>query len=90
MVTVKFVYDNLADKNKILNADLSNVFLELIDEGSFKEKKIAFKLKASCGARLTPFIAVYEKDELIKAFYTEADDNIIKSLIAYLHERTSN
>nr|DAN43780.1 MAG TPA: hypothetical protein [Caudoviricetes sp.] len=90
MITVKFVYNNPSDKDRILDANLQGIFLELYDEGSYKEKKQAYKLKASCGARMTPFVAVYEGDELIKAFYTEADDDVLKSLIKYLNESTSN
>lgn len=90
MVTVKFVYNNPSDKDRILDANLRNIFLELFDEGSYKEKKQAYKLKASCGAKMTPFVAVYDGDELVKAFYTEADDDVLKSLINYLNESTSN
>lgn len=90
MITVKFVYNNPSDKDRVLDANLQDIFLELYDEGSYKEKKQAYKLKASCGARMTPFVAVYEGDELIKAFYTEADDDVLKSLIKYLNESTSN
>lgn len=90
MVTVKFVYSNPSDADRILDANLSGIFLELFDEGSYKEKKQAYKLKASCGARMTPFVAVYEGDELIKAFYSEADKDVLNSLINYLNEGTSN
>lgn len=90
MITIKYVYSDITDAEKIINSKLENIFLELIDEGSYKQKKIALKLKSSCGARLTPFVAVYDKDILIKAFYSEADDDIINSLIKYLHEYKSN
>lgn len=90
MVTVKFVYSNPSDSKRILDANLSGIFLELFDEGSYKEKKQAYKIKASCRARMTPFVAVYEGDELIKAFYSEADKDVLNSLINYLNEGTSN
>ena len=77
MVTVKFVYSNPSDSKRILDANLSGIFLELFDEGSYKEKKQAYKIKASC-------------DELIKAFYSEADKDVLNSLINYLNEGTSN
>ena len=66
MVTVKFVYSNPSDSERILDANLSGIFLELFDEGS------------------------YEGDELIKAFYSEADKDVLNSLINYLNEGTSN
>ena len=90
MLTVKFVYDNEHDFAKFCAADLNGVFVEIYDEGSYKEKKQAYKLKSSCGARKTPFAAVFDRDELIKAFYTEADSNIIKSLTEYLHDSKRN
>lgn len=86
MLTVKFVFSDLSDLRRFTDADLNGVFVETYDEGSYKEKKLAYKLKASCGARKTPFAAVFDGDELIKAFYTEADPNIIKSLIEYFHD----
>lgn len=90
MLTVKFVYDNEHDFVKFYSADLNGAFVETFDESHYKEKKQAYKLKSACGARMTPFAAVYEGDELIKAFYTEADPNIIKSLINYLHNENIN
>ena len=94
MVTVKFVYSNPSDADRILDANLSGIFLEMFQTNlrleSYKEKKQAYKLKASCGARMTPFVAVYEGDELIKAFYSEADKDVLNSLINYLNEGTSN
>lgn len=38
MLTVKFVYDNEHDFAKFCAADLNGVFVEIYDEGSYKEK----------------------------------------------------
>ncbi len=38
MVTVKFVYSNPSDADRILDANLSGIFLEMFDEGSYKER----------------------------------------------------
>lgn len=55
------------------------------DEGHHKEKKDAIMLKASCGARLNPFCAIYNDDkELIKAFYSEVGECNIGNIIEYL------
>lgn len=65
----------------------NNTDIELIsyDEDYYKEKKDSFKLKGSCGARLTPFCAIYnDKKDLIKAFYSETGEctfNNIKDFI---------
>lgn len=61
-------------------------FFTFIDESSLKSRKKAFKVKNHFAARATPFAAVYDGDKPIKAFYTEADSDIIKSLITYLNE----
>lgn len=67
MLTVKFVYDNEHDFAKFCEADLNGVFVEIYDEGSYKEKsKLMRKLKSSCGAN--SFAAVFDGDELVKAF----------------------
>ena len=60
MIFVKFVYDNPSDKDRLLSQNNKEAFIEFIDEGSYKEKKQAYKLKSSCGAKITPFAAVFE------------------------------
>lgn len=55
------------------------------NEDHYKEKKDAYMLKASCGARLTPFCAIYDDDKnLIKAFYSEVGECTINNIIEYL------
>lgn len=61
-------------------------FFHFMDERTYKGKKDAWKIKGSFGARLTPFVAIYEGDRPIKAFYSETGENVIESLINYLNE----
>ena len=52
-----------------------------------KDKKKAIMIKASCGTRLVPFVAVYDNNkELIKAFYSEVGDCTTDNIIKYLNE----
>lgn len=65
--------------------DFSNLVVETYDEDNYKDKKKAIMIKASCGTRLIPFVAIYnDKKDLLKAFYSEVkectSDNIIKYL----------
>lgn len=78
--------DPLVEKRVIESEYVSTPFIHFIDEGSLKGKKEAFKLKGAWGARLTPFVAVFDGEEIIKAFYSEADNDVIGSLIKYLKE----
>ena len=98
-MTIKIVYspgkgDNLED---LLLRSLVNLMkeeenghfptIEVVsyNEEHYKERKDAFQLKASCGARLTPFCAIYNDDkELIKAFYSEVGECTIHNIIEYL------
>ena len=44
-------------------------------------------IKASCGTRLVPFVAVYDNNkELVKAFYSEVGDCTADNIIKYLNE----
>lgn len=82
---VYLVYNEDSQLETVKNAELrSDLFFHFIDERTRKGLKEAWKVKSSLSARLSPFAVIYENDKPIKAFYTEADDNIIKSLIEYL------
>jgi hypothetical protein len=88
MYTVNVIYDDdkfIENFNKFL-IDSDNVFYSFIDERTRTGKKKGWQIKASLGARLCPFIAVYKEDIPIKAFYTEADNDIINSLNCFLNE----
>lgn len=61
-------------------------FFHFIDDRTLEGKKKAFRLKSSFGAKLTPFALCMDKDKAIKAFYSESDNDVIKSLINYLNE----
>lgn len=62
------------------------VFVDVYDCGTKEGKKKGWALKADWGARLDPFIICYNKDKVVKCFYSEADNNVYKSLINYLNE----
>lgn len=61
-------------------------FFHFIDDRTLEGKKKAIKLKGAWGSRLTPFALCMDKDKAIKAFYSESDNDVIKSLINYLNE----
>ena len=92
MKEVIIVHNDPSIEEYIRNADFDcPYFFKFIDEGSLKGKKEAFKLKGAWGARMTPFVAIFEGEEIVKAFYSEADKDVIGTLINYLkHENTNN
>lgn len=73
--------------NKINGSFPGNPFFHFYDIGSMKDRSTAYKLKGQFGARLDPFAVVFNKDKAVKAFYTEADDHVIESLLKYLKEQ---
>lgn len=86
MLTVKLVYN---EKCKHLVEELTRFDgycfnLETYDEEHYKERKLGFKIKGSCGAKELPFIAVYDKGELVKAFYTEANECNLKNILEWI------
>ena len=82
---VYLVYNDDSQVNAVKESDLKEgLFFHFIDERTRSGLKDAWKCKGALSAKLTPFAAIYENDVPIKAFYSEADDNVIKSLIEYL------
>lgn len=87
MIDVFIVHNDPSTEKRIKEANIkTSPFIHFIDEGTLKGKKEAFKLKGAWGARMTPFAAIFEGEKIIKAFYSEADEDVIKSLIDYLNE----
>lgn len=60
-------------------------FFHFIDDRTLKGRKDAFKLKSSWGSRVTPFALCMEGEKAVKAFYSETEKDVIKSLIDYLN-----
>lgn len=57
----------------------------LYDEDHYKSKKDAIQLKASCGARLLPFCALYnDNKEIVKAFYSEVGECNINNILDFI------
>lgn len=89
-MTVKIIYseDCLPLKNQVVAyiwEKLPGVEVETYDELHYKDKKKAIMIKASCGTRLVPFVAVYDANkELVKAFYSEVGDCTVNNIIKYL------
>lgn len=89
-MTVKIIYseDCLPLKNQVVAyiwEKLPGVEVETYDELHYKDKKKAIMIKASCGTRLVPFVAVYDDDkELVKAFYSEVGDCTVNNIVKYL------
>lgn len=93
MLTFKYVYDSTKPdsiRDFLKEIDGYCINLESYDVNHYRQRKKAFKIKGSCSARENPFLAVYDGDKLVKAFYTEANEcNILyvrKWLFSYLME----
>lgn len=68
----------------ILWKDFPDIAVESFNEDNYKDKKKAIANKVLCGARLTPFVAVYNDDkELIKAFYSEVGECTVDNIKKY-------
>lgn len=87
MITdVYIVYNNDDTIKGIGDTFKVSPFFHFIDSRTLKGRKEAFKLKGKFAAKLDPFAVCMNKDTAVKAFYTEADSDIIKSLINYLND----
>jgi hypothetical protein len=61
-------------------------YFHFIDDRTRRGKKDAWRIKGGLSARLSPFVAIYENDKPIKAFYSETGEDVIESLIKFLNE----
>lgn len=83
------IYNDSKIIDTIKHSDLNEeCFFHFIN--NLKEKRKAYSIKEEWGARLAPFIALYEDGKMLKGFYTEADNNVIDSFIKYLNEKDKN
>lgn len=89
MITdVYIVYDKYIENiGEFLKRD-SPSFIYM-DESVKKNKKEIYTFKNHWGARALPFVLCMDKDKPVKAFYSEADPDVIKSLINYLNNENS-
>jgi hypothetical protein len=88
MITDVFIVYNNDNTIKRLGGTYTfkvSPFFHFIDDRTRKGKKDAWKLKNIFGSKLTPFVAIYEGDKPIRAFYSETNKDIIKELIDYLN-----
>lgn len=86
MIDVYIVYNDPMFPEKIKSISVNNTpYLHFLDEQSKWDKKEAFQLKSEWGAKLSPFVIIYEEDIPKKAFYSEADD-VLECLTNYLKE----
>lgn len=86
MINVYIVHNNPDICDEICNSEIKiRCFFTFYDEGSKKDKSKAYKLKEHWAAKKTPFAIVYDGEQVKKVFYSEADNNIIDSLVKYLN-----
>lgn len=81
------VYDNIRDKELLDNVNLEvPFFVEYINLNTKSGKKQGFLIKSNWGAKLNPFIELYDDDnKIIQVFYSEKG-NACNQLISYLND----
>lgn len=80
------VYDNIKDKELLDNVNLEvPFFVEYINANTKSGKKQSYQIKSHWGAKLNPFIELYDNNEIIQVFYSEKG-NACNQLISYLND----
>lgn len=79
------VYDNIKDKELLDNVNLEvPFFVDYINANTKSGKKQSYQIKSHWGAKLNPFIELYDNNEIIQVFYSEKG-NACNQLISYLN-----
>lgn len=82
MKDLYFTYNKQEDYNRLLKIkSIEDYFLHTIDSGTLKGKKEAYKIKSEWGAKLDPFIIIYDNGRPTKAFYSECSEDAITQFI---------
>ena len=88
MITDVYVVYN--DEKQIKKVEDSckkeSLTFHFIDSQSLKTKREAWSLKSHWAAKEDPFAIAMDGDKAVKAFYSEAETDVINSLIKYLNE----
>lgn len=86
-MTIKVVYNNKFSNLLNLKFDFPNIKFIFYNDEYYKEQKKAIILKAGLGTKLTPFCALYNKDNIpVKCFYTEVKECTYETIKKYLNE----
>lgn len=82
---IKVAYENKKDKELLeLNQSTTPYFIEYIDVTTKTGLKDSYKLKSLYGARLNPFIVVYDdEDKFVQCFWSE-NGNAVQQFINWL------
>ena len=82
---IKLVYSESKGQDLLEYFQTLDYEVITLNEDYHKDKKKAIQLKASCGTKLIPFVAIYNDNrELIKAFYTEVKECTCENIKSYL------
>jgi dUTP pyrophosphatase len=91
MIELKLIYNFSTNKFKDLllydinsNDKLINIKVKIYNEDVAKDKKSILSIKASSGARTTPFCGIYTNGVIIKGFYSENNGCNKDEIINYL------
>lgn len=67
--------------------EFPDIKMEEVYDSKFSDtRKKGYKIKGKFGARLDPFVGVFEDDVPIKGFYSEVSECNIDNIKHYLHE----
>ena len=84
---VVLVYDNIKDKELLELIEFPTpYFVEYVDTFTREGLKESYRIKGQFGARLNPFIVIYDdEDKLVQCFWSE-NGNAVHQFVNYLTE----
>ena len=79
---VKIVFDNDKDKELINLVNFSTpFFVEFIDARTKNGKSSAYKVKSEFGARMNPFVVVYNDEDKLESVFWSENQNACQSFV---------
>lgn len=88
---VVLVYDNIKDKELLELAEFPTpYFIEYVDTFTHDGLKESYRIKGQFGARLNPFIVIYNnEDKFVQCFWSE-NGNAVQQFLNYLNNASKN
>lgn len=83
---IYIIYDDDEQIKRIRESEIeTDSLFHFIDDRTLKGHKEAWKIKSHVAAKENPHISIYKNGNIVKAFYSEASNDVINDLIKYLN-----
>lgn len=83
---IKFVYTDKQDLERLCELVINKDYeVFAYNENVAKDKRSAYRIKNTYGARMTPFLVLESDEKKPRVFFTEGNGEVLRNFENYLH-----